>query len=256
MPTVPTIKQRTPSAAPPQQVQHARAPAEVAPTVAPRQQAEATKRAAQQATPVVPPLGYTKPATGKINTHARGRRADGVEPAESLKGYRQNSFQHVPFAVAHARCFFPAMKKMTMMGFRCPTDFFSPTQATAKARKKPRKCTDRTITIGTCFIDFKGRFTCSKDGGYTSILAFKHALSKHVHEVYLTDQKVSTCEKAFADYKRMMKIEFGIDIDECVFDRDTSFNAEFCKFLRSIFVLQKIHTRTHREQKITINWAP
>jgi hypothetical protein len=100
-------------------------------------------------------------------------------------------------------------KKMTMMGFRCPSDFFSPTQATAKARRKQRKCIDRVITIGTCFIDFKGRFVSSKDGGYTSVLACKHALSKHVHGIYLTDQKEATCEKAFIAYKDKMLVEFA-----------------------------------------------
>jgi hypothetical protein len=128
------------------------------------------------------------------------------------------------------------MKKMTMMGFRCPTDFFSPTQATAKARRKQRKCTDRIITIGTCFIDLKGRFTGSKDGGYTSVLACKHALSKHVNETYLTDQKETTCEKAFLAYKDKMHVEFGIKIDECVFDRDASFNGTFSEYVRSIGV--------------------
>jgi hypothetical protein len=33
-----------------------------------------------------------------------------------------------------------------------------------------------------------------------------------------------------------MKVEFGITIDECVFDRDASFNEEFSAYLRSINV--------------------
>jgi hypothetical protein len=77
---------------------------------------------------------------------------------------------------------------------------------------------------------------CSKDGAFTSVLAFKHVMSKHVHEAYMTNQLESTCELEFAKYKNFMKVEFGIVIDECVFDRDPSFNESFAAFLRSIGV--------------------
>jgi hypothetical protein len=131
-------------------------------TEPPRKQAEQVKASCVSATPVIPQLGYSKPATGVTNPRARGRRVDGVQPSQTLKEYRQHPFAGIPFAVAHARCFFAAMKKISMMGFRCPSDFFSPTQATSKARRKQRKGTDRPIAIGTCFIDFKGRFVCSR----------------------------------------------------------------------------------------------
>ena len=114
--------------------------------------------------------------------------------------------------------------------------FFSPTHALTKARKKQRGNECRVITKGTCYIDYKGRFPPSKDGGYTSILGFKHPASKHVHEHYLTNQRVDTTAKAFAHYKDMMKIQFGIVITEAVFDRDPSFNEEFSIYLRSIGV--------------------
>ena len=77
---------------------------------------------------------------------------------------------------------------------------------------------------------------CSKDGAFTSVLAFKHVMSKHVHEAYMTNQLESTCELEFAKYKNFMKVEFGIVIDECKFDRDPSFNETFADFLRSIGV--------------------
>ena len=211
-------------------------PQAVQPLSPPRTRAEEVKEHKATQSPLVPQLGYTRSATGRINAHARGRTTDGVAPAAHLKEYRTHSFAGVPFAVAHGRCFFASMKKMTMMGFRCPSDFFSPTQATAKARKKPRKPTHKVITIGTCYIDFKGRFTCSKDGGYTSVLGFKHPLSKHVHEAYVKDQTELTCEREFTNYKNKMRIEFGIHIDECVFDRDPSFNEAFSAFLRVIGV--------------------
>ena len=113
---------------------------------------------------------------------------------------------------------------MGTMGFRMSKAFFSPTHALTKARKKQRGNECRVITKGTCYIDYKGRFPPSKDGGYTSILGFKHPASKHVHEHYLTNQRVDTTEKAFANYKDMMQIQFGIVITEAVFDRDPSFN--------------------------------
>jgi hypothetical protein len=47
---------------------------------------------------------------------------------------------------------------------------------------------------------------------------------------------VDTTEKAFANYKDMMQIQFGIVITEAVFDRDPSFNEEFSIYLRSLGV--------------------
>jgi hypothetical protein len=41
-------------------------------------------------------------------------------------------------------------------------------------------------------MDFKGPFTASKDGGYTSLIGFKQPPSGYVHEIYLTDQLVPT----------------------------------------------------------------
>jgi hypothetical protein len=125
---------------------------------------------------------------------------------------------------------------MQTMGFRMSKAFFSPTHALTKARKKQRGNESRVITKGTCFIDFKGRFPPSKDGGYTSVLGFKHPASKHVHEHYLTNQRVDTTEKAFAHYKDMMQVQFGIVITEAVFDRDPPFNEEFPIYLRSLGV--------------------
>jgi hypothetical protein len=58
------------------------------------------------------------------------------------------------------------------------------------------------------------------------VLGFKHPLSKFVHETYVTDQTELTCEREFANYKNKMRIEFGIHIDECVFDRDPAFNEK------------------------------
>jgi hypothetical protein len=57
-----------------------------------------------------------------------------------------------------------------------------------------------------------------------------------VHETYVTDQTELTCEREFANYKNKMRIEFGIHIDECVFDRDPAFNAAFSAYLRPIGV--------------------
>jgi hypothetical protein len=76
----------------------------------PRKQAEQTKEKLESATPAVPQLGYSKPATRVVNARARGRRMDGVRPSLTPREYRQHSFAGVPFA-AHARCFFAAMRR-------------------------------------------------------------------------------------------------------------------------------------------------
>jgi hypothetical protein len=187
----------------------------------------------------VPTRVYTRPANTTINSSARGRTTGGATPSKRLRTMRNESFAGVPTAVAHARCFFPSSQRMHTMGFRMSKAFFSPTHALTKARKKQRGNESRVITKGTCFIDFKGRFPPSKDGGYASVLGFKHPASKHVHEHYLTNQRVDTTEKAFAHYKDMMcKFSFW-NCDHGgsrVFDRDPSFNEEFSIYLRSLGV--------------------
>ena len=165
----------------------------------------------------------------------RGRLL-GNKPATHLKRVRHDSFPSVCLKIANGRLGFPTSAKMRMYGFTVPDSFFVPIAAMARARRKPREHTGRTVSPTVCVCDWKGRFTPAKGGGATSVLGFRHPSSGWVHEEYVSDQTVATAVAAFKSYRDLMRVRFKVTIDTCWFDRDAAFNHEFRTQLRAIDV--------------------
>ena len=103
----------------------------------------------------------------------RGRLL-GNKPATHLKRVRHDSFPSVCLKITNGRLGFPTSAKMRMYGFTVPDSFFVPIAAMARARRKPREHTGRTVSPTVCVCDWKGRFTPAKGGGATSVLGFRH----------------------------------------------------------------------------------
>jgi hypothetical protein len=104
---------------------------------------------------------------------------------------------------------------MRMYGFTVPDSFFVPIAAMARARRKPRDHTGRTVSPTVCVCDWKSRFTPAKGGGATSVLGFRHPSSGWVQEEYVSDQTVATAVAAFKSYRDLMRVRFKVTIDTC-----------------------------------------
>jgi hypothetical protein len=150
-----------------------------------------------------------------------------------LKQCRNNFFPGTSVKIASGRLGFPTSDTMRILGFTVPSNFFSAIAALSRARYKPREHTKRIPQAGLVVTDFKGRFTPSKAGGYTTASSHSSCAGVWLRQSILSSS--SACghcvQKAFDQFKNHMRVKFQVKVTHMLFDRDPSFNRDFAAHL-------------------------